>query len=108
MKLNIANDFSENPFGRYLTDGPNSAERFRDEFLKPELDNCLKNKEVLNVYIDDVPLGIGPSFLEESFGGLIRKGYFTLEQLNSFMVIKTDDEEYIEEINNFLNNASAK
>ena len=33
----IAKEFSRTPFGRYTTDSPHSAERFRREFLVPAL-----------------------------------------------------------------------
>jgi len=69
MTISIRNNFSENPSGRYRTDGPNSGERFRDECLLP----ALNGNDSVSVDLDSV-FGFGSSFLEEAFGGLIRKG----------------------------------
>jgi hypothetical protein len=68
--ISIRNNFSENPSGRYVTDGPNSGERFRDEWLLP----ALRNGAVVTVNLDGA-LGYGSSFLEEAFGGLVRAGF---------------------------------
>lgn len=69
IMISIRNNFSENPSGRYRTDGPNSGERFRDECLLP----ALRDSESVSVDLDSV-FGFGSSFLEEAFGGLVRKG----------------------------------
>jgi hypothetical protein len=68
--ISIAKDFSENPAGRYISDGPNSGQRFRDEILIP----ALKNFEKVQIDLDGA-LGFGSSFLEETFGGLVRNGF---------------------------------
>jgi hypothetical protein len=68
--ISVRNNFSENPSGRYLTDGPNSGQRFRDEWLLP----ALKANEKVTVDLDGA-LGYGSSFLEEAFGGLVRAGF---------------------------------
>ena len=68
--ISVLRNFSENPAGRYVTDGPNSGERFRDELLLPAL------RENTRVTVDlDGALGFGSSFLEEAFGGLVRAGF---------------------------------
>lgn len=69
--IDVAKQFSKTPFGRYKSDGPNSAERFRDEILIKEIQ---KNDDIV-VNFTKVALGVGSSFLEESFGGLIRMGF---------------------------------
>ncbi|HCD7552528.1 TPA: STAS-like domain-containing protein, partial [Citrobacter farmeri] len=69
--INVAKDFSKTPFGRYEVDSPSSAEKFRDKILIPALlDN--PNEEIV-VDFSNVMVGLGSSFLEEVFGGLIRK-----------------------------------
>lgn len=72
IKINIAQQFSKTPFGRYATDSPFSAEKFRDEILIPAFKD--HPNEVIVVDFTGVSLGLGSSFLEEAFGGLVRKG----------------------------------
>lgn len=105
MKLNLAKDFSPNPFGRYPSDGPNSGERFREQ-LKSALTKCKLHQETLEVYLDDVPIGLGSSFLDESFAGLIVKRYFTLQELKDLLIIKTSDPSYPEEIWSYIEEAA--
>jgi len=67
--IDLANEFSNFPFGRYRSDGEASAEIFRDDILIPALNNhdlVIVNLGGTNYY--------GSSFLEETFGGLVRKG----------------------------------
>lgn len=106
MKLNLAKDFSPNPFGRYPSDGPNSGERFREEKLRNALAECKQRQETLEVYLDDVPIGLGSSFLDESFAGLVIKRYFSLQDLKNFLVIKTSDPSYNDEIWSYIEEAA--
>src|SRR5690348_11610503 len=87
--ISIAKDFSINPAGRFPQDGPFNGQKFRDEFLTP----ALANNDVVNVVLDGVS-GFGSSFLEEAFGGLIRKGYFDHEALKKKLFIKFEDPEF--------------
>ena len=68
--ISIARDFSVHPGGRTPGDGPYSGEEFRETFLVPVL---LASERVIIDF--DGTRGYGSSFLEEAFGGLIRKGY---------------------------------
>lgn len=68
--INIATQFSRYPAGRYVADGPFSGERFRDKWLIP----ALESQEEVTIEFDGAR-GYGSSFLEEAFGGLVRKGY---------------------------------
>jgi STAS-like domain of unknown function (DUF4325) len=81
--IKIATDFSETPLGRYPTDGDFNGARFREEFLFPALTTQAK----VIVDIDDVE-GYGSSFLDEAFGGLVRKGYFTAGALKDKLDIQ--------------------
>jgi hypothetical protein len=89
MSISIAKDFSDVPAGRYLTDGDYTGERFRDDFLIPALKKASKDCPVV-VDINDVE-GYGSSFLEEAFGGLIRKHSFTEEDLKNKLKIKANN-----------------
>ena len=92
MKISIAKDFSNVPIGRYKTDNKFSGENFRDQLLEPKLRE-LTEGEKLTVDIREIE-GYGSSFLEEAFGGLVRKGYFTKEELHEKLKIE-DDEIYV-------------
>lgn len=100
-KINIATQFSRYPAGRFLTDGPNSGERFREDFLIPAL---LENADSTVIVLDGVR-GYGSSFLEEAFGGLVRKGYGTERIRKSFELVSEDDPSLPEEINSYLDDA---
>lgn len=65
--------FSNTPFGRFSTDSAFSAERFRESVLIP----ALKEADGGDIRIDftKIALGVGSSFLEEAFGGLVRSGF---------------------------------
>lgn len=64
---------------RYKKLGPESGEEFRDKYFIPWLE---KNKDMDNLIIDfDGTIVYTPSFLEETFGGAIRKGYVQVEKL---------------------------
>ena len=83
-KISIANDFSPVPAGRTRKDGPKSGEAFRDDFLTPALQRAEKEGEIVEVSLDGVE-GLGSSFLEEAFGGLIRKRCYTAERLKKLL-----------------------
>lgn len=81
MKLDIASEFSPYPAGRYHPkDGEHTGDRFRNKFLTPQLKQALEKKELLVVLLDGVRT-FGSSFLEEAFGGLVRKNIFTSKEL---------------------------
>jgi len=80
--ISIAKDYSDTHLGRYPADGPFNGQRFREEYLRP----ALTENESVVVNIDDVE-GYGSSFLEEAFGGLIRKGYFTIPEVTKKLQI---------------------
>ncbi|MDE2363297.1 MAG: STAS-like domain-containing protein [Hyphomicrobiales bacterium] len=71
--ITIAKDFSPYPGPRYRRDGEFSGEEFRESLLYPKLVRALAENGKVIVVLDDVA-GYGSSFLEESFGGLIRRG----------------------------------
>lgn len=98
-KIDVANDFSRYPAGRYAKDGPNSGQRFRDEFLIP----VLKKNGEATILLDGVR-GYGSSFLEEAFGGLVRAGYSRNQILDSFRLL-TEDESLRIEIKQYINDA---
>jgi STAS-like domain of unknown function (DUF4325) len=106
MIVSIAKDFHPAPGGRYLEDGPNSAQRFRDDVLLPKLRDAIENNSTLIVRFDGM-FAVSSSFLEEAFGGLLRLKVIPLEKIRSHLRLEAgspayewariDAEKYIEE-----------
>lgn len=86
--ISIAKDFSSSPAARYRHEGPNSGQRFREEFLEP----ALREGGMVEVDLDGV-VGYGSSFLEEAFGGLVRVG-FRFAELKHRLKIKSGLQTY--------------
>lgn len=104
--LNIAKDFSRIPGARKPQEGSFSGQEFRNNFLVPKIREALSNKCKLIVILDGTA-GLGTSFLEESFGGLIREDDFQYSILkNILQFISDEDEEYIEEIEEYMSAAN--
>jgi len=101
ININIANDFSITPGGRYEKDGKFSGEEFRRKLLEPHFINDQKIKITINF---DNAEGYSTAFLEEAFGGLVRI-YGKDKVLTSIFFISNEDPLLIEEINNYINNA---
>ena len=68
VRIDFARDFSRTPGGRYESDGSHSAEEFRRVCLEP----ALAREGTVTVDLDGA-VGFASSFLEEAFGGLVRK-----------------------------------
>lgn len=102
-KINVARDFSRWPAGRYRADGPFSGEVFRDDILVPALDKA----ELVEVELDGAR-GYGSSFLEEAFGGLVRLGKFTSDQLlKRLRLVSKDDPSLSQEIRSYIQHSHA-
>ena len=99
--INIASQFSRYPAGRFVSDGPFSGEYFRDNLLIPALDGG--EKVILQM---DGTRGYGSSFLEEAFGGLVRKGYKP-EALMKRLEFQTSDPSITEEIISYIEHGAA-
>ncbi|MEL0634661.1 STAS-like domain-containing protein [Pseudoalteromonas carrageenovora] len=102
--------FSPTPFGRYPDDGKFNGTAFRKKLIELLNEAKVKN-DTLEINFDNISLGIGSSFLEESFGGLVRKGYFNKDDLignKKLLKIKSNQAYYIEEINNYISEAEVE
>ncbi|MCP5246651.1 MAG: STAS-like domain-containing protein [Burkholderiales bacterium] len=99
-EISVAKDFSETPAGRYYTDGPYSGQRFREEILFP----ALTNYDYVIVDLDGT-LGYGSSFLEETFGGLIREHKCSLDELNKKLKINSSRRLYYERAHIYMQDA---
>lgn len=91
--ITVATDFAVMPIVREIKDGPFSGELFRDSILVP----ALKKYDKVIVDLNGV-LTLGSSFLEESFGGLVRKHNYTYEQLKAKLIIVFELESYVNEV----------
>ncbi|MDY9918551.1 protein of unknown function [Porphyromonadaceae bacterium KH3R12] len=108
MKIKIASDFSRIPGARFPEEGDFSGQQFRQEILLPKLKEAIDIKEILEIDLDGTA-GLGTSFLEESFGGLIRIDNLNYQAIiDTIKFVSNDDPEYIEEINNYLKEADEK
>jgi hypothetical protein len=87
-ELPIATAFSPFPGGRTRKDGDFSGAVFRDNFLKPALDN----NKVVKLILDGVA-GLPSSFWEEVFGGLIRNHILAIEEIGTRLRLQTSDPE---------------
>lgn len=96
-------DFSEFPGPRKEVVGPNSGEKFRETVLLPAINANPSERIVVNL---DGTAGYGSSFLEESFGGLIRCG-IPYERVIDICqnIISSEDDSLIEEIFEYVNEA---
>lgn len=108
MIISIAKDFSTIPGARFPEEGDFSGQDFRNNVLCPALKAAIANNEKLTVVLDGTA-GLGTSFLEESFGGLIRNDKFSLETIQKYIsFISDEDPDYITEINQYITEANAQ
>ena len=103
--LNIAKDYTRCPGARYEREGDYSGERFREDFLAPMLKEAIKSGVKLEVILDG-SAGYSTSFIEESFGGLIRTNHYTLQEVkDNIIIISDEDPTYEEDINDYWQHA---
>ncbi len=103
VEMKIASDFSAypGPRERAMTEEPNSGEEFLEDFFIPWLK---KNKDAEELVVNlDGAASYPPSFLEEAFGGAVRKGYG--DQVAKITIISNDEPELKEEIRKDIENA---
>jgi hypothetical protein len=83
-KLVVSKEFTDSPGGRFVSDGPKSGEEFREKFLEPII-----QKGEPTVIDMDGSWGYPTSFLDESFGVLIRK--YGRDKVLSIIHFKSDE-----------------
>lgn len=72
ININIAEEFTRTPGGRYHKEGDFSGEDFRRNILLSNYKKVKENDGKLIINLDET-YGYATSFLEESFGGLVRE-----------------------------------
>lgn len=98
--VNVARDFTRFPSGRYKRNGSTSGEAFRERFLEEPLGRG----EEVRVELDGT-IGYGSSFLEEAFGGVVRKLALPPEQVRRHLKIHSSDSSLVEEIMTYIDEA---
>lgn len=88
-------EFTLYPGPRFREDGDYSGEEFRDEYLLPKYLDAVKNKVCLYVILEGTK-GYASSFLEEAFGGLVRKGQ-NKKDLKKYLKVHSPDRRWYEE-----------
>lgn len=99
--IEIAKDFTPFPAGRYEKDGPYTGEGFRKRILVP----ALKQYDSVEIILDGT-IGYGSSFLEETFGGLIREEGFSYEEINNKLILISKRKSILKSIENYIYNSS--
>lgn len=99
-RINIAKDFSRYPSGRFKINGSTSGEEFREVFLEPEI----QQGHSIVVELDGT-IGYGSSFLEEAFGGLVRKLRIPGVNLLKLITLESQDKSLISEIEDYIKQA---
>ena len=103
--INVAQVFSPTPGGRTRSDGDFSAEEFRDEHLIPALKRCTDDEQV-SVDLDG-GAGYGASFLEEVFGGAVRKlGWNRCK--DRILLVSHEEPHLVREIQDFMHDAASR
>lgn len=102
-------DFSVYPSGRDEADGEYNGTKFRETVLRPAVEAANSSGQTICVSLDNV-LSFGSSFLEESFGGLVRNGIATKQFLQNRLKIdpgKPSYERFKDSILKYINDAKA-
>lgn len=108
MEINVVKEYTDKPGARYESQGPNSGEKFRDTILYPKFLEALEKNETLTVNLDG-GYGYGSSFLEESFGGLVRR--LKKEEKECYakvleiIIISNDNKTWLEKIKTYIEEA---
>jgi hypothetical protein len=90
IRISLARDFSRDPGPRRKEQGPHSGETFRKVLVK-----ALGQYERVVVDLDGTN-GIGSSFLDEAFGGLVRSEGFSRNDVDRRLRIVSElDSSYI-------------
>jgi hypothetical protein len=98
--VNIAKDFTRFPSGRFKKNGNTSGEAFRERFLESQI----QKGEIITIELDGT-IGYGSSFLEEAFGGLVRKLRLAPDKIQEKINLISEDPSLIEEIKTYIEDA---
>jgi hypothetical protein len=103
ITVNVAKQFTRFPSGRYAKNGDTSGEAFRERFLE----GPISRGESVVVELDGT-IGYGSSFLEEAFGGLVRKLKILPSSLKTRLTLVSAESLLLEEILGYIDDAGAE
>ena len=104
--LSVSKVFSRTPGSRYEKEGRFSGEEFRNLILYPAIKESIDNDNILVIDLDGTA-GYGTSFLEESFGGLIRINKLDYDKILGHLKFVSKEEDYlIDDIKMYLKQAN--
>lgn len=104
--FSVSRDYSRTPGPRNITEGEFSGEDFRVKHLAPQMRRAIAENKILLLDLDGTA-GYGPSFLEESIGGLIRIEKIPPQDVRDHLRFKSNEEPYlIDEIAKDLQDAA--
>lgn len=88
--ISLARDFTRHPGPRFVRQGPFSGEAFRKVLVR-----ALNEADHVTVDLSGTS-GIGSSFIDEAFGGLISNEGFAQDDVRRRVSVKSDsDESYL-------------
>ena len=97
-------NFTLTPGPRLAEDGEHSGEEFREKHLLPKYREAVKKGVGLHVVLEGTK-GYASSFLEEAFGGLVRRGC-KKKEVNKYLEVHSSDRPwYKPEIYSYIDGA---
>jgi hypothetical protein len=103
--VSVAKDFNAVPGGRFPWEGPNSGQEFRENVLRQRYDDALNHRAQLIVELDGTA-GYASSFLEEAFGGLVRKRHADKgDLLSRLVVVSRDQPKWVNRVTRYIEQA---
>ena len=114
--LNVAEEFTSSPIGRYRKDSEESGEVFREDILRPVIAKALAAGTTIRIDFSGMD-GLNPSFLDEGFAALAREPdpktgkKLTADQI--LALIKFDGNEscyalYIQEVKKYIRDTDSQ
>ncbi|MDY2987159.1 MAG: STAS-like domain-containing protein [Peptoniphilus sp.] len=100
MNVNVK-EFTTTPGGRYKQISSFSGEEFRDDILRPAIEEAINKGENIVINLDGT-YGYPTSFLDEAFGKLCK--YFTNNELKKITYISNDEPSLIQDIEKYTKN----
>lgn len=101
--INVAKNFTRFPSGRLKKNGETSGEGFREKFLE----GPLRDGQEVTIELDGT-IGYSSSFLEESFGGIVRVLRVPPHELKLKLHLVSEDPTLIEEIQGYIDDAGKR